>query len=189
MKTLIHSAGVAFGASLLLSYGATAQESLLDQANSLNQAVCLQNWENALTLVNRIIASAGLSDDDRTFYVNYRRQLLDYNDRKVRLDPEDLSGCEEVLKTIETETLGTQTSQAPSQPSNFDWDQEIAKISNSAPSPEPPTSPVARSTSSPSSGTSPVPPVANTEPTLELNEDQGVFLRPTPSSNIPLHVS
>ncbi|MGA1132692.1 MAG: hypothetical protein ACO31I_10580, partial [Prochlorotrichaceae cyanobacterium] len=69
MKTLIHSAGVAFGASLLLSYGTTAQESLLDQVNSLNQAVCLQNWGSAVTLINRIIASEGLSDDDRAFYV------------------------------------------------------------------------------------------------------------------------
>lgn|GEM_PF-4262945 len=41
-------------------------------------------------------------------YVNYRRQLLDYHDRKVRL--ETTPDCEAVLEAIETETLRTEAS-------------------------------------------------------------------------------
>ncbi|MGA1134214.1 MAG: hypothetical protein ACO31I_18490, partial [Prochlorotrichaceae cyanobacterium] len=129
----------------------------------------------------RIIASEGLSDDDRAFYVGYRRQLLDYSDRRVRF--ESMPNCEAILEAIEE--ISTPASPPAIENSTFNWEQEIAQIRNRS---QPVNSPPVTSTS-PSSSTN-VTGVesgnsASTPTEVELQEEQGIFFRPAPTSNIP----
>jgi len=152
---------------------------LPDQIVFLNQAVCLQNWDNALTLINRIIASEALPAEDRNFYVNYRRTLLDYRERKPSLDTQP--GCEDVFSEMEAiQKTEEPVSQHSSNPT-FNWDQEIANMTNRIPASLNMPLPVSQSSTV---GTT----VANSSrlsPEIVFQDNQGIFFRPAPSSNIP----
>jgi hypothetical protein len=160
-----------------------SQDSVSQRLTLVNQEVCLQNWDKALNLINQIIGSETLPANDRSFYVDYRRTLLNYRDHQTPV--EELPGCAEILSNLETTQQPEQTESAPSDRSpgnpNFNWAQEIANITNRTPASRPNPSPA--SNPQPSNPAIVDPVIAS--PEVTLSEEQGVWLRPVPTSNVP----
>lgn len=155
-----------------------------DQIAQLNQTICLQNWAESLRQVNFLIGSPELSNEQRSFYVSYRRTLQNYLDRNTRL--ENMPGCETIAPLPESpEPTPTESSPPIPEPSeslsNFDWESEVSKIQRMSQTSQ------ARNTASlrPTSTTS-APSRESTEMAEQvLKEEQGIFFRPIPRSNIP----
>jgi hypothetical protein len=160
--------------------------SLGEQINQLNKAVCLQDWNTVLNLVNNIISSSELKNEDRSLYANYRRTIQGYLERNTHF--EHISGCETVLQssTATPQPATTSVSNSiPKERSSFDWSAEVSRLNQRlaarVPTPQNDNSAITPSVTSPPVFSSPQ--IATTQP--EFKADQGIFLRPVPQSNIP----
>jgi len=163
--------GIVISSPFVLSQGMVPID---DQITQLHQAICVQNWADSLQRVNILIGSPELSNEQRSFYVTYRRTLQNYLDSNTRLGT--IPGCETIVPVPESPKPTPTESIAPldvSDPLNsFDWEAEVSKIRRIKPT---------HNTARPLPTSTPTEEI--TEPTI--NENQGIFFRPIPRSNIP----
>jgi hypothetical protein len=121
------SAATVFGVAMTPTYAVEADSQMFANhwQRALEQAVCLQNWHEAVEAASSLMASSAISASYRSDLVSYRHQLLHY--RSLNLQFDRIAGCEPILAQIEQAKL-----QPPAEPAaatvSFDWETAIYQL-------------------------------------------------------------
>ena len=99
---------------------------LTQQVDQLQQAVCQQNWAQALSLISPIIGSSQLSDVSRSEYVKYRHTLQSYHQSNARF--QSMPGCGEGLATAPTQDDALLSLPLETSTSSFDWEGAVNRL-------------------------------------------------------------
>lgn len=103
--------------SLLMETPALAQTPQASSQNPLQVALCLNDWNRAITLLGPLIASEQITPARRQALVNYRQTLIDLRNQGSAVT--DMPNCEVILSQyVESQP------QLPSPP--LDWEDAIA---------------------------------------------------------------
>ncbi|MEO1211402.1 MAG: hypothetical protein AAFX78_17910 [Cyanobacteria bacterium J06638_20] len=96
-------------------------------AESLQEAVCLNDWDSAIWATNQLIGHSDITPDSRQHFMNLRRQYQDYNSANATFDFSGEPACQDML-TRQAQATETQPQpQATSAP--LDWNRAAQNLS------------------------------------------------------------
>ncbi|WOB42336.1 hypothetical protein HNI00_03540 [Thermoleptolyngbya oregonensis NK1-22] len=117
----------------------------------LQQAVCLNDWSQAIYAVNLLIGSPSTAPALREQWVRYRRQLQEYQTLRSSFDLSNTPECAGAIAQAQQAAAAPQVARA--QP--LDWDRATAGFRQSSPSrPQTTAAPTGRSTTASSTARS-----------------------------------
>ena len=116
--------GILFGGTSLVQAQAPDPTQL---AASLQEAVCLSDWDSAIWATNQLIGHSEITSDSRQYFINLRQQYQEYNATNASFDFSGEAACQDVL-TRQAQELETQPQlQATSVP--LDWNRAAQTLS------------------------------------------------------------
>lgn len=90
----------------------------------INRAVCLNNWDTAITETTQLIGNSDISPTYRDTLVAYRQRYQQYRAAQTEIDMSSNSACDGIEIAQQEET--------PAQPAQpLDWESAIASIQSS----------------------------------------------------------
>ncbi|NEP20010.1 MAG: hypothetical protein F6J97_24500 [Leptolyngbya sp. SIO4C1] len=92
----------------------------------LRQTICYQDWHKAVEATSLLIAMPDITPEHRQQLVDWRRSFSNYADTATKF--ESLPNCEGVAIPVKVEAFEDNRA-----PADFNWEAEIAKISQNAP--------------------------------------------------------
>ncbi|HEY9657464.1 MAG TPA: hypothetical protein V6C65_03305 [Allocoleopsis sp.] len=116
-----------FGVELFLLAQASVQAvPIADLPENIKQEICLNNWQEAITLTARQIGSSSITPDERWQLIQLRRELEGYRNSRASIDFSNETSCSAALATpesVETPVANEST---------FDWGRGISAIGQSS---------------------------------------------------------
>jgi hypothetical protein len=128
-------------------------------AESLQEAVCLNDWDSAIWATNQLIGHSDLTSDNRQYFINLRQQYQHYNSAHATFDFSGEPACQDTL-THQAQATETQP-QAQTTSAPLDWNRAAQNLSG-----RPSRSTTTRATGSPTASASqncPEPPASDRE--------------------------
>ncbi|NEZ57271.1 hypothetical protein [Adonisia turfae] len=108
------------------AYGQSSHRDLVEELAQLDRAICLQQWDQAINITSRLIASASVSSSYRQELLSFRHQLQAW--RISETTPIVQVNCDRTLPMYLT-----LTAPEPAQPQPLDWNSALATFRNSRP--------------------------------------------------------
>ena len=108
------------------AYGQSSSVPVSEGLAKLDQALCLQQWEQAIGITSELIAMAGISSVYRQELLHFRRQLQTWSIQST--PPVTQSSCDRTLPLF----LSLAEPTAP-EPQPLDWNRALATLRNPRP--------------------------------------------------------
>ncbi|MEO1147860.1 MAG: hypothetical protein AAFY26_19950 [Cyanobacteria bacterium J06638_22] len=96
-------------------------------AESLQEAICLNDWESAIWATNQLIGHSDITPDGRQHFMNLRRQYQDYNSANAAFDFSGETTCQDML-TRQAQATETQPQTQPTS-APLDWSRATQNLS------------------------------------------------------------